>query len=198
MRPCDWCPGEIPAKMRKDARFCSDACRQASSRANRRAKSAPAELPRALTKLPRWVRRSAAKTPLTVRGTAARANDPSTWSTYDDAAESRAGAGLGFVLNGDGIVCVDLDHCLVDGHPTDEAAEYLAHLPATYIEVSPSGDGLHIWGRGLVLTSRKIRRPGLAGEVIGARKYVTVTGRRWRGAPAVLADISRQTAPLIY
>ena len=69
--------------------------------------------------------------------------------TYDEAMISSAGVGPGFVLNGDGIVCIDLDHCLTGRVLEPWAADILAACPGTYIEVSPSGDGLHIWGRAL-------------------------------------------------
>ncbi|MCR8576475.1 bifunctional DNA primase/polymerase [Streptomyces sp. Isolate_219] len=156
------------------------------------------ELPAALTRRARWVRRAASKFPLQVDGSAAKSDDASTWTTYAEAAASTAGAGLGFVLNGDGIVCVDVDHCIVDGVLSAEAEAFLASLPDTYIEVSPSGDGLHIWGRGMVLTSRKFRNSGMQGEIIGSRKYATVTGRRFRNTPLTLANIAAQAGPLIY
>lgn len=199
MRVCEWCPGELPKRARVDARFCSDRCRQASCRARRRAPKS-AVLPRALTRLPRWVRRAHNKVPLNAaNGTPARANNPQTWTTYEIARDSRVGVGLGIVLNGDGIVCVDLDHVIsADGTLSAAAERWLATLSPTYIEVSPSGDGLHVWGRGLVLTSRKIRAPGITGEVIGARKYVTITGRRWGASPLTLADISGPAGALVY
>ncbi|MFJ4529043.1 DNA primase [Streptomyces nigrescens] len=156
------------------------------------------ELPAALTRRARWVRRSSSKCPLTSAGSPASASDDSTWTTYADAAASTAGAGLGFVLNGDGVVCVDIDHCITDGVLSTEAEAFIASLPETYIEISPSGDGLHIWGRGMVLTSRKFRNAGMQGEVIGSRKYATVTGKRFRDAPLTLANIAAQAGPLIY
>lgn len=156
------------------------------------------ELPAALTRRSRWVRRSAAKCPLDTAGSPASASDESTWTTYANAAESTAGAGMGFVLNGDGIICVDIDHCITDGVLGAEAEAFLASLPATYIEISPSGDGLHIWGRGMVLTSRKFRNGGMQGEVIGSRKYATVTGNRFRNSPLTLANVAAQAGPLIY
>lgn len=129
------------------------------------------------------MRHTKSKVPLTVTGEAASSTDSATWSTYE---QVRGFDRKGFVLDGDGIVCLDLDHCLVDGQPTGRAAEILAALPATYVEVSPSGDGLHVWGRASVGAGRK-----LAGgvEVYGTGRYITVTGRRF-SASSRLADIS--------
>ncbi len=132
-------------------------------------------------------------------GNAARSNDPSTWSTYADASSSTTGAGLGFVLAGDGICVVDLDDALDDeGNPLPAVAAWLDTLPPTWVEVSPSGRGLHVWGRGVVLTCRKLRREdGIAGEVIGSRKYATVTGRPFRGSAPRLANISGPVRSLL-
>lgn len=98
---------------------------------------------------------------------------------------SKVGDGLGFAL-GDGIGCIDLDHCVDDGVLADWAAAILDRLPATYTEVSPSGHGLHIWGR---IPERPGRRVGNV-EVYSAGRYITVTGNRWGDCPSTLADLS--------
>jgi primase-polymerase (primpol)-like protein len=210
----------MPAASRSDAKYCDGACRVAALRDRRKNKTkAPAEkpvlaardipdalpelrdvtaeYPVRLQRLARWVRRSAKKVPLTVAGAPASSTDPSTWTTFQDAADASSGTGLGFVLDGDGIGCIDLDHCLVDGELTPAAERVLSSLPPTYIEVSMSGDGLHIFGTGVYVSSRKLKRPDLQGEVIGARKYVAVTGQRFRNAPLTLGNISNVAGALI-
>ena len=194
-RTCERCDGPMPIMARSHARYCKPACRAAAGRAR---KAVPTlELPVALTRLPRWVRRSESKVPLTITGTPAASNDPATWSDFDAASKSSVGAGLGFVFNGDGLCVIDLDHCLIDGEPTPAAAAFLATVPDTYMEISPSGDGLHVFGKGIYLTARKSRREDLPGEVIAGRKYVTVTGRRFRGTPLTLANIAAPAGALI-
>jgi primase-polymerase (primpol)-like protein len=130
----------------------------------------------------------------------ASSTDPRTWSNYTDAAASTAGVGLGFVLSDrDDIVCLDLDHCLnpLTGRLAPWAAAVLRDAGPTYVEVSPSGDGLHIWGRADVRQGRRIRRPdGTAVEIYGTGRYITVTGRRHGSCPSVLADISALVARL--
>jgi primase-polymerase (primpol)-like protein len=138
------------------------------------------------------VRYSARKVPLTTTGRAASSTNPGTWSTYSEAAASKAGVGVGFVLNGDGLACLDLDHCLVDGKPTPAARRFLYKLPRTYIEVSPSGEGLHVWGRAAVPTGRRVVVDGLSVEVYGTGRYMTVTGKAFATAP--LADLSAVAA----
>jgi primase-polymerase (primpol)-like protein len=140
-------------------------------------------VPQELRSLDRWVTHSAAKVPLTTRGRPASATEPRSWSPYEAVRELPR---KGFVLDGDGIVCLDLDHCLVGGVLTERAAEILARCPSTYVEVSLSGDGLHVWGRGQVSTGRRL--PGV--EVYGAGRYIAVTGRRFKDSGSTLGDLS--------
>lgn len=157
--------------------------------ASHRAQPRPV-VPDELVRLERWIRHSATKVPLTVTGRPASTTNSCTWSSYAEAERSSAGAGMGFVLDGDGIVCVDLDHCLIDGQLADWAVPILEGVPATYIEVSPSGDGLHVWGSGECPTGRRRRVPGGCVEVYGTGRYITITGRPWRGSRRRLADLS--------
>jgi primase-polymerase (primpol)-like protein len=143
------------------------------------------------------VRHNAAKVPLTAFGTPASSTDLATWTTYDVARRSDIGTGLGCVLNGDGIVCIDLDHCLVDGQLTEWAAEILDRTPVTWVEISPSSDGLHIWGRADIAVGRRFRAGARHVEVYGSGRYITVTGRRYRNAPNELADLGELIASLV-
>lgn len=179
----------MPLTARSDALTCSVRCRVASHRA---AKRNP--LPIELTTRDRWVRRSSTKVPLTVDATPASSTDPRTWSSYTEAVKSTAGVGTGFVLSDvDDVVCIDLDHCLdrLTGRLAPWAAAVVRDAGATYVEVSPSGDGLHIWGRADVRQGRRIRRPdGTAVEIYGTGRYIAMTGRRHGSCPSILADLS--------
>lgn len=146
-----------------------------------------APFPAELRALPRWVRRSDRKVPLQVSGEPASSTDPATWSTWERVRASRVGVGPGFVLNGDGIVCVDLDHCL-DGDALEPWAEEVVGLAGdTFIERSPSGDGLHIWGFGRI--GRGMRRGRI--EAYGNGRYVAVTGNAFRRSPSKLGDLTQ-------
>ncbi|WP_327712360.1 DNA primase [Streptomyces sp. NBC_00464] len=186
---CAWCPEPLKASRSHRARFCSTRCRMASHRAS---KNNP--FPIELTTRDRWIRRSPTKVPLTVRDMPASSTDPRTWSSYKDASASSAGVGLGFVLSDvDDIACIDLDHCLnpLTGRLAPWAAAIVRDAGTTYVEVSPSGDGLHIWGRADVRQGRRIRRPdGTAVEIYGTGRYIAMTGRRHGSSPSILADLS--------
>ncbi|MET8744532.1 DNA primase [Streptomyces sp. NPDC004728] len=186
----------MPLAARSHARTCSTRCRVALHRAAKK-NALPAEL----ATRDRWARRSATKVPLTVADKVASSTDPRTWSSYKDAAASAVGAGLGFVLSDvDDIVCLDLDHCLnpLTGRLAPWAAAVVRDVGATYVEVSPSGDGLHIWGRADVRHGRRIRRPdGTAVEIYGTGRYIAMTGRRHGNAPSVLANVSAAVSALV-
>lgn len=167
--------------------YCSTRCRVAAHRAER----APKSLPRELTARTRWVRRSEDKVPLQTSGRAASSTDRDTWVSYSEARASAKGVGLGYVLaEGDGIVCIDLDHCLDGDTLAPWARKILRRCPDTYTEVSVSGTGLHIFGRGTVSQGRRVRKDGAAVEVYGAGRYIAITGDRFEDAPTRLADLS--------
>ena len=161
---------------RADARTCSPACRKRAQR-----KRAAARIPAEMVSKPHWIRRTRTKRPVTIAGKPASSTDSSTWSTYADAMASTAGAGLGFVLNGDGLAALDLDHCLTDGKPTEAAQRVLEAFPGAWVEVSPSGTGLHIWGTAPSQPGRKITTAdGLSVEFYTSGRYITVTGQTYR------------------
>lgn len=149
-------------------------------------------VPAELASLDRWVRRSEHKVPLTVSGQVASSTYEGSWSSFREAAKSQSGVGVGFVLNGDGIVCIDIDHCVVDGKLAEVAAAIVERCQGTWVEISPSGAGLHVWGRADL--AKGFRRNGV--EVYPNGRYIAVTGKSWMNAPLVLADISEVVAAL--
>jgi primase-polymerase (primpol)-like protein len=181
---CQHCGNPIPACARSVARYCSGRCRTAACRARR---TIPAEL----TARPRWVRRTERKVPVAVDGSTASSTDPATWSRYREAAESSAGAGLGFVLDGDGIVCLDLDHALDDGELLPWAQAVVEAAAGCWVEVSVSGSGLHIWGHGRLPggAGRRLRLGDGTVEVYATGRYIAVTGRTFGGTPTRLGDL---------
>lgn len=150
-----------------------------------------------MVELRRWVRRDDRKAPRRLDGGYASATRPETWADYRVASAAPVGVGLGYVLAaGDGVACIDLDHCLTDGLLAPWAREILDRCPPTFVEVSPGGDGLHIWGRAEVARGRRIRRDGAAIEVYGRGRYIAMSGRRWADSPRLLADLSEVVASL--
>ena len=125
-----------------------------------------------------------AKVPYTPSsGNKASASDPSKWGTLDEAIYNKDKyffSGVGFVFTAEcGIIGIDIDHCIMDGKPNEVAAAILERLPATYIEVSPSGSGLHIFLKG-VAPSGGNRNSESGVEMYSKSRYFTMTGIRWK------------------
>jgi len=185
VRGCEWCGGRlgVGGARGRMPRFCSTRCRVASHRARR----VPAEM----VARRRWVSWAPDKRPVMPGGLPASSTDPGTWVSWDGV---RSLGRRGFVLGG-GIGCIDLDGCLDEAGRLDPVVAHL--VPAgTYVEVSPSGRGLHVWGWLPEGRGRRFRVGGVGVEVYSAGRYVTVTGRRWSGAPLVLADLRPVVAGL--
>ena len=164
-------------------------------------------VPAALRRCARWVVwreivRHGKPTKLPLRcdtGAVASSTDPGTWGSYRDArACVHPHDGVGFVLNGDGIVGVDLDDCIHDGVLARWAERVVALFPGCYCEVSPSGAGLRLFGTGQLERGRVLRTvEGGHVELYGTGRYLTVTGRRWGSAPSELGDMGPGLAVLL-
>ena len=125
------------------------------------------------------------KVPYRPNGFHASSIDPATWSDFDDCNKAyqttKKFDGIGFVLSTDGtygdpFFAVDLDHCRDDlGGYIEPWAKDIIDRFGSYTEVSPSGTGIHIFGKGkLPGRGRKDSKLGL--EVYDHARYMTVTG----------------------
>lgn len=93
-----------------------------------------------------------------------------------------SGIGIGIFGN---FYAIDLDHCITDG-VLSKSAEIIVEAFASYTEISPSGDGLHILGYINDFTFDKDRyyihnqKQNIEVYIAGVTsKYVTVTGNRY-------------------
>ncbi|ARV17050.1 hypothetical protein AEP_00084 [Curvibacter sp. AEP1-3] len=155
------------------------------------------KFPAELKALPRWVTWSAEggkdekprKVPRCPKAPQRNASstDPTTWGTFEEAAAAyqlHGHTGLGFVLNGDGISGVDIDHCIKEGTPEPAAIELLSSMNARYIEVSPSGTGLRAFGISKPLNKgAKGKCDGLDLELYSNGRYLTLTGQTLLNEP---------------
>lgn len=182
MSNCIICGAALPPATRAIApRYCSGRCRQKAYRM--RAKNPPSSMRLAR----RWVRADG-KRPIMPSGRPASSTDPDTWSDYSQVLQG-AGDGYGIML-GDGLACIDLDHCLHDGNIiTDEAREIVAKAApyCIYAEISCSGTGLHIF---VNATGRSFRRPGM--EFYTHSRFIRMTGHTYNfhRAQSVPNDLS--------
>ena len=130
----------------------------------------------------------ATKVPYQVNGAKASSSDPSTWTDYTTASSGAtisSGQGVGFMF-ADGFAGIDLDGCRdpKTGDIVPWADDIIQSLDKVYVEISPSGTGLHIFVRGRAPGSDKkfnlnpaIGINGKAAiEIYDERRYFTVTG----------------------
>jgi hypothetical protein len=144
-------------------------------------------IPSAMRDAPRWVcwrpeirDGKWTKVPVDARTlNRARSNDPTTWSTLDDAVRAATadhGLGIGFML-GDEWLGVDLDG-VVDpstGKITEPEVEAWLASTESYVETTPSKTGLHVIFKGVEIPAWSQNRRGFV-EVYAEKRFFTVTG----------------------
>lgn len=123
----------------------------------------------------------------TMFNTRAKVNDTGTWGTFEQAVaayEEGGYAGIGIMLDGSGLVGIDLDSCVVNGKIDPAAQMLLDSVGATYFEFSPSGTGLRAFGYAENLSSGVNREyDGLKVEMYSSGRYLTVTGHHVENGP---------------
>lgn len=128
-------------------------------------------------------------------GKLASVTSPATWGSLSDAQTAYATgkyAGVGFVLT-EGIVGIDIDHCITNSQISDEASLIAAALH-TYTELSPSGAGLHLLMEGSL--PGPYRRKGTI-EMYQDGRYLTVTGQSIQDIPLPLSQ-EQETLDTVY
>jgi primase-polymerase (primpol)-like protein len=126
----------------------------------------------------------------------ASCNDPATWCSFDTAmrAYTEGGVdGIAFALLGSNIAAFDVDHCRdAASGALHEWAQRLVERCGSYVEITPSREGIRILGTG---SDRKIHRKfeiadGASVEVYrNCARLITVTGNRISPALDRLADV---------
>jgi len=141
------------------------------------------------------------KIPYQPNGKPASTTDSRTWSempTCFTAVVAGKFDGIGYVLtDDDDRVCVDLDHCLRpdrnDGTLEPWAAKIVADINS-YTEISPGGDGLHVWAKATVTFSgRRHERV----EIYNSGRYITVTSKHWAGTPTEMREATGAIEKLV-
>lgn len=145
-------------------------------------------IPPELTQRARWLVWRDAKVPYcaTVPAMHASSTSPDTWASFEQAKttyEEGGFSGIGFVLNNDGIMGIDLDKCVRNGIPDPAAAQILDSLQCSYVEISPSGSGLRAFGFGSLPKGVRGKLNGVNIELYSTARYLTVTGHTIKTGP---------------
>lgn len=105
----------------------------------------------------------------------ASSTDPATWGSYDEAVAT--GLPVGFVLTeSDPFFCVDIDGAIT--HPLVDA------FPGAAVELSQSGNGLHIWGYASHVPPHACKRTDLGIELYHTDRFIClgtpIGGNAWQ------------------
>lgn len=99
-------------------------------------------------------------------------NDKEKWISFEEIENQNKN--LGFVLDNDHIFCVDLDHSINHGKLTEMAKNIIADFKGTYIEISQSRQGLHIFATGDIPNNLIKASEGI--EIYKENRYIALTG----------------------
>ena len=148
-------------------------------------------MPKELQAIPSWmlwkyVERDGKKTkpPFQINGDTADSTDPRTWSTFAEAMDAYYGGGfdgVGFSLEGSGYVGIDLDHIMDEAGAIKRSVLDIVEKLGSYTEMTPSGEGLHIWIRGSKPEGSRCKVSNFDGqgtdiEIYDSGRYFTMTG----------------------
>lgn len=127
-----------------------------------------------LWRLEKAAKGRARKVPYTPYGRRASTTDPTTWTSYQtaiSALETGKYDGIGYALDR-GMVFIDLDHC-IDGNGilTPLAQNIVDAFRDTYIEISQSGGGIHIFALGRLTKAVKTQQI----EMYDTGRYAALT-----------------------
>lgn len=113
------------------------------------------------------------------------AHDPNNWTTYDIANQylkEHGNENIGLAIDlGDGIVGIDLDKCIDENGRFTKEAEDIVSMTDSYVEISPSGKGLHILGFGAIPKALIHRKGNFNLEIYSDGRFFTFTGRAMKG-----------------
>ena len=107
------------------------------------------------------------------------------WKTLEQAIKTaeREGVGVGFVFTEDDpYVGIDFDDCIEDGKVKEEVSKYIEEA-FSYTEISPSGNGIHIIGKGKL--EGTLKREDIGIEMYQEGRFFTITGRVKRGTKII-------------
>lgn len=101
-------------------------------------------------------------------------NKPDRWLDFEAAKDKNQSLGFALTEEEDHIICVDLDQAIVDGRLTAMAESIVEAFTGTYMELSQSGQGIHIFCKGTLLDN--LIKPSEGIEIYKSNRYIALTG----------------------
>lgn len=127
------------------------------------------------------------KLPLQTSGRLASTTHSATWTDYVTACTAYrrgTGDGIGIVLTGDGLHCIDIDHAIDGDGELSALATRAIDACRTWTEVSQSGTGLHLFG--IAAPGAAIKTPVI--ELYSTGRFIALTAHTL--CPLPVADIA--------
>jgi hypothetical protein len=147
----------------------------------------PENIPAELKAIPHWILwdyrekdDEIKKVPVDPKtGALINAHDSKNWLNFTDALKyaKEKNLGLGFDFTKDlGYIFIDFDHVLENGAIKDQRIETIVKNADTFTEISPSGQGLHLFFKCPNFDFDSTRIKGLPIEIYRTARYSTFTG----------------------
>ena len=126
-------------------------------------------------------------------------HNPAVWMDSQTAEQYAAmGYGVGFVFTKeDPFFFLDIDECLVDGQWSNIATHMCTTFAGCYVEISHSGDGLHIFGSGSY-SNHGCRNQPLGMELYTSGRFCALTGVSATGDASLMVQSQIDTLISTY
>lgn len=125
---------------------------------------------------------------------------PETWGSFGTAVKAVQhgwAKGIGIEIT-NGIIGIDIDHCIDSGELSSAAKEIIEFF-GSYAEISPSGTGVHVLIRGVLpVEGHALRKSNL--EAYDDKRYFIVTGNAFldsQGLPYPLRECQEKIANFV-
>jgi len=127
-------------------------------------------------------------------GEKADSTDPRTWGTFEQAiavCKKHRHTGIGFMFGFSPFAGIDLDHCRnpETGELNASAQRVINRFSGAYVEVSPSGTGVHLFVKGSLPEGG--RKKGDV-EMYDSGRYFTLTGNFIGQMPKTIAECQKE------
>lgn len=129
---------------------------------------------------------------------------PDMWSSYADAEKSlkllnSADYGIGFLFtDADPYFFIDMDNCKTPDGWSTSVHTVLNQLPGAAVEISQSGEGIHIFGAYTSIPEHSIKNDMLGADLYTRKRFVALTGNGATGSVSTNLTTQLSTIAATY